>query len=262
MSQSHRLCSCLYRTLTDALIPQWWSPRGPECRSGWSGGAKIVRSAHVRAVDMWDYGRYNHVQVVDNVFPALSSYRATKKKLDKEAALFTLEGCFCKTWSLTGFSFLYRDWKTSVCGRAVWLRHVRKHTRDFEGWIVMNAGKYITAWPFHLKEIAAALMVIPRSLSWSMKSITVSPSCTSPYCSELPMLTHLCNTRQHGGFSPSAWSRKRRACALKLSFYPRRCAAMKPKKRYWERPTAPHQSWKFVQSNGTNMRRNQGAMAK
>ena len=35
--------------------------------------------------------------------------------------------------------------------------------------------------PLHGKEIAAACMVMPRSRSWSMKSIMVSPSCTSPH---------------------------------------------------------------------------------
>ncbi len=37
-----------------------------------------------------------------------------------------------------------------------------------------------TWWFFQGNVMAAALMVMPRSRSWFMKSMTVSPSCTSP----------------------------------------------------------------------------------
>ena len=42
-------------------------------------------------------------------------------------------------------------------------------------------------WPFHSQEMAADWMVMPRSRSWTMKSVVVLPSCTSPCLWILPV---------------------------------------------------------------------------
>lgn len=39
-------------------------------------------------------------------------------------------------------------------------------------------------WSFHVQVVAADVMVIPRSCSWTIQSIVAAPSCTSPICTE------------------------------------------------------------------------------
>ena len=51
---------------------------------------------------------------------------------------------------------------------------------------LMPRGK-TAARPFHSHEIAADCIVIPRSRSWTMKSVVVLPSCTSPCAWILPV---------------------------------------------------------------------------
>ena len=44
----------------------------------------------------------------------------------------------------------------------------------------------VTWWPFQFRVVAALWMVMPRSRSWTMKSIVAAPSCTSPSLWVLP----------------------------------------------------------------------------
>ncbi len=45
----------------------------------------------------------------------------------------------------------------------------------------------LTAQSFHVQEIAADWIAMPRSFSWTMKSVVVSPSWTSPVLWILPV---------------------------------------------------------------------------
>ena len=44
----------------------------------------------------------------------------------------------------------------------------------------------VTKWSFQCNVVAALWIVIPRSRSWTMKSIVAAPSCTSPILCVLP----------------------------------------------------------------------------
>ena len=45
----------------------------------------------------------------------------------------------------------------------------------------------LTRWPFHSAVVAEAVIVIPRSRSWTMWSIVAAPSWTSPIFRTLPV---------------------------------------------------------------------------
>jgi hypothetical protein len=86
-------------------------------------------------------------------------------------------------------------------------------------------------WPFHRHVVAAAVMVMPRSCSWTIQSMVAVPSCTSPAAAQCPPLSTPAPARQSlwqarpplaSGAAPRVW----RAGALIPQMPAPACAAL------------------------------------